>query len=431
MSEPSTPLDPKKKRILLTVAFTLFLDLAGFGIILPNLPLYADSLGATATVVALLSTAFSLAQFIMAPVLGRLSDRVGRRPVMLVSFAGSVAAYLVLGFSTVLWMVFAARLVAGASKANVSTAQAYVGDIVPPRDRAKYMGMMGAAIGLGFVMGPVIGGLCRTDEIPTLPFFVSAGLSAVNWVMALVWLPETRFWNREHEGHEGAEVEPARAPEGRGIGGLLRDPSRRAVALLLGITALFYLSFAAMESVFALFSMAAFGWEERQIGFYLGFIGINIVITQGVLVGRFVERFREAKTLSIGIVVLALGLTGMGASGVLVDAQAGVTRDLLSWGPAFALLIVSAVGIAVGNGFLQATVGALISRVSSPDEQGTNMGYRESVAALSRISGPVIAGPLFDLVHPSAPFFAAAAVAGLNLLLARGLRRSLQDHGID
>ncbi|MGB1701335.1 MAG: MFS transporter, partial [Nannocystaceae bacterium] len=292
MESPPAPLDPKKKKILFTVAFTLFLDLAGFGIILPNLPLYAEDLGASATLVALLSTAFSLAQFVMAPVLGRLSDRVGRRPVMLISIAGGIFANLVLGFSTVIWMVFAARLVAGASKANVSTAQAYVGDIIEPKQRAKYMGMMGAAIGMGFIMGPVIGGLCRTDAMPTLPFFVSAGLSAVNWIMAYVWLPETRFL-------AGAAPVTSSQPRAR-LRELVADPKHRPIVLLALITFLFFVSFAAMESVFALFSQAAFGWQERHIGFYLGFIGVNIVITQGVLVGKFVDRFREAKTLAIG-----------------------------------------------------------------------------------------------------------------------------------
>jgi multidrug resistance protein len=423
--EPSpTPLDPKKKKILLTVAFTLFLDLAGFGIILPNLPLYAEDLGASATLVALLSTAFSLAQFVMAPVLGRLSDRVGRRPVMLISIAGGIVANLVLGFSTVIWMVFAARLVAGASKANVSTAQAYVGDIIEPKQRAKYMGMMGAAIGMGFIMGPVIGGLCRTDAFPTLPFFVSAALSAANWIMAYAWLPETRFL-------EGAA--PAATPKPRvRLRDFLAKPEHRPVVLLSLITFLFFISFAAMESVFALFSQAAFGWQERHIGFYLGFIGVNIVITQGVLVGKFVDRFREAKTLAIGTVVLALGLTAVGASGVLVGATShAAPPSVLVFGPGFAVLILGAVGIAVGNGFLQATISALISRASGPDTQGRNMGLKESAAALARISGPIVAGPLFDHVHPSAPFFAAGVIAAINLLLARMLITDLRRHGID
>lgn len=163
-------------RALIVVALTIFLDFVGFGMILPILPYFAQSLEASPEQVALLSTVFSLAQFIMSPVLGRFSDRRGRRPVMLVSIAGAVVSSLVVGLASSIWIIFLGRVCAGVSKSNMSTAYAVVSDIVPPEQRAKWMGIMGAALGMGFVLGPAIGGELSLESFPTLPFFVGGWL---------------------------------------------------------------------------------------------------------------------------------------------------------------------------------------------------------------------------------------------------------------
>lgn len=411
-------ISPEHRRSLLTVAFTLFLDLAGFGIILPFLPLYAEEF-ASPQVVALLSTAFSLTQFAMSPVLGRLSDRYGRRPVMLISIAGSVAAASVLAFSdtisnglglaTPLALIFVARLVAGASKANVSTAQAYVADIVPPAKRAKYMGMMGAALGMGFIFGPSIGALAQVEGWPTFPFLVSAGLSAVNLLMAFFWLPET---HRPDEG--GVRQQRRRLPISQVVARLRSGP----LGWIIVITFCFYFSFASMESIFALFADASFGWKQREIGLYLTFMGLNMAVVQGLMVGRIVDRFGEAKVLIIGLIANVFGLSAMALSGLVIESQGSVVA-------AYSILVVSALGMAAGNGFMQATSGALISRVSNADEQGLNMGFRESAGALARITGPILAGALFQYIDPVAPFFFGAALTGVNILLAFALVRSL------
>lgn len=175
---------PVPMRAFATIWLTLFLDLFGFGIVIPVLPFYATEHGASPAVVALLATTFSLAQFVMSPVLGRLSDVHGRRPIMLVSIAGSCLSMLVLGFASTLWMVFLARLVSGTANANVSTANAYIADRVPAADRARYMGMMGSAVGIGFVLGPAVGGLLSTEALPELPFFCAAGLAAINFAIS-------------------------------------------------------------------------------------------------------------------------------------------------------------------------------------------------------------------------------------------------------
>ncbi len=408
---------PEQRRSLWTVAFTLFLDLAGFGIILPVLPLYAERF-ASAQVVALLSTAFSLTQFAMSPVLGRLSDRFGRRPVMLISIGGSVAAALVLAFSddialglglmSPIALIFVARLVAGASKANVSTAQAYVGDIVPPKKRAKYMGMMGAALGMGFIFGPAIGGFAQVEGWPTFPFLVSAVLSAVNFVMAYFWLPET------HHTEGAARQRKPRASLSQVIEKLRAGP----LGWIIIITFCFYFAFAAMESVFALFADEAFGWKQREIGFYLTFLGLNMALIQGLVVGRIVDRIGEARVLITGLVVNAVGLSALGASGLVVEFSG-------PWALTLGLALLSATCMATGNGFMQATTGALISRVSNSDEQGVNMGLRESSGSLARITGPILAGFLFQRIDVAAPFFFGSALTFVNVALAFALMRSL------
>jgi len=416
--EPAPDITPEQRRSLLTVAFTLFLDLAGFGIILPVLPLYAERF-ASAQVVALLSTAFSLTQFAMSPVLGRLSDRFGRRPVMLISIGGSVAAALVLAFSdnlafavgmSPIVLIFVARLVAGASKANVSTAQAYVGDIVPPKKRAKYMGMMGAALGMGFIFGPAIGGFAMIEGWPTFPFVVSAGLSALNLAMAFFWLPET------HHTEGAARQRKPRASFSEVLTKLRAGP----IGWIIIITFCFYFAFAAMESVFALFADEAFGWKQREIGFYLTFMGLNMAVIQGLLVGRIVDRLGEPRVLITGLVVNAVGLASLGASGLVLEFGG-------PWGLGFALILFAAFGLATGNGFMQATTGSLISRVSNSDEQGVNMGLRESSGSLARITGPVIAGFLFQKVDIAAPFFFGSALTIINVALAFALMRSLKS----
>ncbi len=406
-----------RRRALSTVALTLFLDLAGFGIILPILPYYAESFHATATTVALLSTAFSAAQFVMAPVLGRLSDRHGRRPIMLFSIFGSIASGLVLGFANALWVVFAARVVAGACKANISTAHAYVADLVAPKERAKYMGMMGAAMGMGFVFGPAIGGLLTFDSMPSLPFFVSAGLSTLNLAMAAIWLPETHFPDRAAQARADALAKPALIPR-------LRQAALRIhgtpMAWLVVISFCFFVAFAGMESTLALFSGRVFGWGGRETGLFMTFVGVNMVVFQGLLVGRAVNKFGETTTLAIGLTMVGLGLATIGGVRVLTGLF-GFELNSATGGASLASLACYALGgilMSGGNGLTTATISALVSRVSTPENQGFNMGIKESSSALARVSGPAVAGPLFQHVDPGAPLVLGGLVALLNVKLA-------------
>jgi DHA1 family tetracycline resistance protein-like MFS transporter len=422
-----------KRRALATVAFTLFLDLMGFGIILPILPFYAESMHASATTVALLATAFSAAQFVMSPVLGRISDRYGRRPVMLVSIAGSVASSLVLGFANVLWLVFVARIVAGSSKANVSTAHAYVADLIPIDQRAKYMGWMGAAMGMGFVFGPAVGGLLG-HVFTELPFFVSAALSLLNLVMAAVWLPESL--RRRGNGPAAAKREEPAADTsnsraamltGAGMRRVLRELRGTHMAWLAVIAFCFYLSFAGMESTLALFGQQVFGWGYGETGLFMTYVGVNMVVFQGMVVGRAVARLGEARTLAIGLTMVALALILLGG----IDHFSrffSLTLQTREGGASLSSLAFYAVGgllLAGGNGLTSATLSALVSRVSSEDEQGWNMGIKESASSLARVTGPMVAGPLFQHVDPGAPMLVGGLIALVNFKVALSLRARL------
>jgi multidrug resistance protein len=419
--QPAFPMEPAaRKRALWTIAFTLFLDLMAFGMILPVLPYYAEDFGASPVVVALLSTAFSLAQFVSSPILGRISDRRGRRPVMLISLLGSLFSALVLGFAHALWVVFLARLVSGIMKANVSTAHAYVADIVEPSQRAKYMGLMGAALGMGFVFGPAIGGLLSTESMPTLPFFAAAALNLVNLIMAVFWLPETHF----KRGQAG-DRDPLRASQ------VWKSMRGQAFGTLIVITFVYYLAFAAMESTFALFTEYEFDWGAQQTGLFLTFIGLIIALSQGIMVGKLVARIREEGTLTLGIGSLGIGL---GLLGGLPHLSEWLSIPIISSDGSItgiAIFVFGFIGFftATGNGLMMAPISSLVSKTSDPRRIGFNMGVKESASALARISGPVLAGILFEVIEPGAPMIAGSAFCLLNLVLAMELRRRLRREG--
>lgn len=423
--------DRAKRRALATVAFTLFLDLAGFGIILPILPYYAESMHASETMVALLSTAFSAAQFLMSPVLGRISDRHGRRPVMLVSIAGSILSALVLGFAHALWLVFAARIVAGCSKANVSTAHAYVADLIAPDQRAKYMGVMGAAMGMGFVFGPAIGGLLAVDALPELPFFVAAALSLANLIMAAIWLPETHF----HSAHSRPDEAQASATLTGPVSWqrALKSIRGTPMAWLATIAFCFYLSFAGMESTMALLSERLFEWGGRETGLFMTFIGVNMVVFQGVIVGRAVARLGESRVLALGLLMLALGMSLLGGIDWVI-AWLELPLNTADGGASLPALAIYATGgalMAGGNGLTSSSLSALVSRVSSSEEQGWNMGIKESASSLARVAGPTIAGPLFQHVDPGAPMLVGGLIALLNFKIALALRGRLRRERVE
>src|SRR5215210_569596 len=273
-----------KRSPLLVIFVTVFIDLVGFGIVIPVLPFYVvgTQFDASPRMVGLLFASYSVMQLIFTPVLGRLSDRYGRRPVLFFSLLGTSAGFLILGFATALWMLFAGRIIDGISGGNISTAQAYIADVTTPEERAKGMGLIGAAFGLGFIFGPAIGGILSRWGIG-VPFLFAAGLAFANAVLLYFTLPETV--TPDH---------PARvSAAGGGWSQITASLKQPKLAFVLLIFFLFVVAFSIMTASFALYTMYRFGFDAQHNGYLFGFIGVIGVLIQGVLIGRLVKRWGE------------------------------------------------------------------------------------------------------------------------------------------
>lgn len=384
---------------LIIVFVTVFIDLLGFGIIIPLLPFYAETFGATAFTVGLLATSFSLMQFIFAPIWGRVSDRVGRRPIILLGLLGSCLSYFGFGMASTLTSLFAARIFAGIAGANIPTAQAVVADLTTPENRAKGMGMVGAAFGLGFIFGPAIGGFLSRYGY-SVPAFFASGLSLVNFVAAWFLLPETL--KPEH-----------RAIERVGRLDALRSAlARPHLPLLLVIGFLVVAAFSAFESTFALFAERSYGFGASSIGYVFAFVGIVLVIVQGFLVGRVVKRIGEHHIVPASLAIVAIGL-------LMIPATRSVA----------ALLVANGV-MAVGMGFNNPSLMSLVSRYSAAEDQGGVMGLTQSLNSLARIVGPLWGGFAFDHLGIGMPYITSAVVMGIAAALSiHALWRSQMSAG--
>jgi len=382
---------------LVIIFVTVFIDLIGFGIIIPLLPFYAESFGATALTVGLLSSSFSLMQFLFAPIWGRLSDRIGRRPIILLGLFGSFLSYLIFGLAQSLTVLFLARIAAGIAGANIPTAQAFIADTTTPENRAKGMGLVGAAFGLGFIFGPAIGGFLSQWGYGVPAFFASA-LSLANFGAAFFLLPESRT-----EASRRADL--AAAPRGR-IDALRRALTRPHLPTLLLVHFIVVAGFAGFEATFALFGERRFGFTATTIGYLFAFVGVVLAVVQGTLVGRAAGLLTERRVVPLALLVLAIGLAGIAFSDTVP------------------MLTMASGTIAVGMGFNSPSLMSLISRLSSQDEQGGILGVSQSVASLARIIGPAWGGFTFDRYGITVPFVFAALVTlcavGLSVV---GLRR--------
>lgn len=386
--------------------FIVFIDLVGFGIIIPLLPFYGEFYQATPAMVGLLMATYSFTQFLAAPFWGRLSDRVGRRPVLLVSLAGAAAAYVWLGLAESLWMLFAARAVGGFMAGNISAAFAYVADVTSRDDRAKGMGMIGAAFGLGFIAGPAIGGLLAgPDPVHAdfhTPAFAAASMSAVALLLALMTLKESL----------AADVRKrlAEAPRQTRLA-MFRDALKRPnVGLLIGLTFLATFVFAGLESTFAMWSRRQFGWGPEQNGYLFAFVGLLSAGIQGGLIGRLARRFGEARLIIQGAAALAIGV-----------ALIPFSHDL-PW------LLLAMVIAAYGFSVISPSLSSLISLQVGDDEQGGIMGVSRSAATMARFLGPAWAGLLFETFGRNWPYFGGAlvmaVVVGIALASLRALDRA-------
>jgi multidrug resistance protein len=377
---------------LLIIFLTVFIDLLGFGIIIPLLPFYAESYGANAMTVGLLSTSYSLMQFAFAPIWGRWSDRIGRRPIILIGLLGSCLSYLTLALARSLVLIFAARIIGGIAGANIPTAQAYIADVTKPENRARGMGLIGAAFGLGFIFGPALGGVL-THLGPSAPMWAASALCLANFVAAWFFLPESR----------------ATSGLGAGIGRLemfRRSLTRPRLLLLLLLYFIINAAFSSFESTFALFSERRFGFTAATIGYVFALIGVVLAFIQGVVVGRAVRSVGEHRIIPAAIAVVAVALA------------------LVPFSHSVPMLLAACAMLALGMGFNNPSLSSMVSRMTDPNDQGGVLGLAQSLGSLGRIVGPAWGGFLFDLFGPSMPYLSAATIMMVAFFVAlAGLSR--------
>lgn len=360
------------------------MDLLGFGIIIPLLPLYADSFGATATTIGILFASYSLAQFVLSPVWGRISDRVGRKPVLVVTIVGSAIGSLTLGLAGSLTVLFIGRIIDGASGASVAVARAAVADVATPEQRPRLMGLLGAAFGFGFVIGPVVGSLAALGG-PEIPFFLAAAISAANAIATWIRVPESRV------------VTAAGASSGS-IRDLSGTVGRLVVLTFVGITA-----FGAFEATFSLLAEVRLGLGEAEIGFVFAGLGVLLVATQGGLIGPATRLVGERQLIRIGLVLNVVGFL------------------MLSTAESWALLIPGLAILALGQGFITPALASAIAGSAEPGRSGAALGVQQSAGGLARVVGPAMGGALFA-IELAVPYVVAAGLtlAALPIVPGRG-----------
>jgi DHA1 family tetracycline resistance protein-like MFS transporter len=363
-----------KRSPLIVIFTTVFIDLVGFGIVIPVLPFYAEgsAFNATPRTVGLLFASYSIMQLIFSPILGGLSDRFGRRPVLFISIIGTGIGFLILGLANTLALLFIGRILDGITGGNISTAQAYIADITTKENRAKGMGLIGAAFGLGFIFGPAIGGILSRWGIH-VPFFFAAALCFANAVLLYFTLPETV--TPDH---------PARisAAGGRGISQLIKSLKQPRLAFVLVIYFMFVAAFSIMTTSFSLYVMFRFGYDAQHTGYIFAYVGLISVIVQGGLIGRLVKRFGEMPLVVFGALCFSLSLFAV----PYVGPAAGGLAGLLIGGGVFAL----------GNSLATPALTSLASKSVGESEQGTVLGVTQSVASLARAVGPSLAAVLIN-----------------------------------
>jgi multidrug resistance protein len=365
---------------------TVALDMVGFGIVAPILGRYADRFGASGLQVGLLFASFSLAQMICAPMLGRLSDRVGRKPVIIVSLIGTAVGSFVTGIAGALWVLFVGRIIDGASGASIAVAQSAVVDLGKPEQRARMLGLLGMAFGVGFVVGPALGGLAALGG-PHVPFFVASGLAAANAIAAVIRLPETSTTVRQP-----------------------RSPSRRVRQVNRFIVIGFFsaLPFAGFEATFSLFGGARFDLTEGSTAAVFFAIGLAMSLVQGMLIGPLTKRFGSTRLLQSGLVLVACGLGVLGGAAVWV------------------VLFVALALIVIGSGVSNPSLTTLVANSAPADQRGEVLGFQQSAGALARVIGPPLAGLSFDRVGIGAPYSLGALVFLIAIVASWQLTTSRQ-----
>lgn len=397
---------------LIVIFLTIFIDLVGFGIIIPTLPFIARDFGATAAEIGLLMSIYSFTQFLMSPFWGGLSDRIGRRPTMLITILGGAASYLVFAFGQSLWVLFVARGLAGAFGGNISTAHAFIGDVTKPEERSKGMGLIGAAFGLGFVFGPMIGGALgllgqKLGSQPPLGLsFAALGVAVLcigNFTFAYFKLkeslsPEMRALARQK----------SRGHRFRAIATQIRRP---IAGRMMWVYFLSGLAMAQMESMLIPYMADQFHWGLRWTTYGFAYIGVIMMVTQGYLIRKWMPKFGEPQILTFGLAMFAVSLFVIAVAGSVTAMTVAMTL------------------LALGNGMMRPPNLGIISLVTPPEEQGASMGVTNSLASLGRIIGPLLGGIFYEHLSRQAPFVGAGVAAALALMLTIGGYARLPQSG--
>ena len=391
-----------RRSSLLVLFLTVFIDLIGFGMVIPFLSYYASEYGASGTTVGAVVGIYSIMQFFFAPVWGRLSDRIGRRPVLLISLTASCAGYFLFGFARHLWVLFASRVIAGAGGANIGTAQAYIADTTTPEERAKGMGLIGAAFGLGFILGPPLSGILSDIGIKhgmhgnLLPGLVAGSLSFSALLLAFFVLGESK--------RPDTKVRAALPPQfDRRV---WAEIGHHALLALIMLTLFFQLlAVAGMETSVTLHARDRFHFQQIDLAYFFLFMGVIVAGIQGGLIGRLAKAVGEKTLVMIGTASYTLGLA-------LVP---GVWR--------VPTLYVVAFFIAVGTGLCYPSLTSMVTKASPPEEHGSMLGISTAVGSLARFIGPIFMGTLYDLAHARGAFYGGAALTGIAFLLSIWMRR--------
>jgi DHA1 family tetracycline resistance protein-like MFS transporter len=371
-------------RKLITLFLIVFIDLLGFSIILPLLPFYAESFNATPTQIGFLVASYAAAQLVGAPLLGRLSDRFGRKPVLLISLTGTFIGFLILGFANSLWMLFLSRILDGFTGGNISVAQAYITDVTDESNRAKGLGLLGAAFGLGFIIGPAAGGLLSVYGF-ALPAFVAAGFSMISILGVLFFLPESLT----EEARADLEKQERQSFSLKNLWQALNRPR---VGPILHVRFFYGLAFAIFQTIFPLYALYRFDLDARSTGFVLTYVGILVVFVQGFLVGWLASRYDEYRLIFLATVIMGL--------------------SLFTWAivPNVAALLVVLAPLAFAAGILNTLLNSTLSKAVYAEEVGGTLGLSASLESLTRVISPSVGGYLLGSIGAWAPGLAGGLI---------------------
>lgn len=390
----------ENKQFFLIFAF-VFLDLLGYSLILPLLPYYASDFGATLTLVGLLGTVNGLGQLIAAPLIGRLSDRFGRRPLLILAVSGTILGFLLLGFANSLWMIFLSRAVDGLLGGNTALAKAYITDITEPQDRAKRLGLIGAAFGLGFIIGPVMGGVLSLAGL-NVPALVAAALSMINLVAILIWLPESLPPSVRRQ----MRTNPHTAFS---LSNLLDELRRPCVGPLLVIRLFYSFAFTLFQTSFSLYAKDVLLLDVQSTGLILTYVGLLSVIVQGFAIGKLTKAFKERKLIIMSIILLAINLFIW-----------GFTKQ--TW-----LLLIILAPISLSAGILNTLLTSQITKAVYKEDVGGTLGLANSMQTVAQIATPGMGGLILSTLGPWALGASSSLFMAFAFLAAMGKRTRHSD----